>query len=180
MRNRCVGGWWSWRWWGARSSFHKDPRLRRTRKSPNLDLSDCIALPMCQPGEEDKGEPKWNQRQRKLTDGEIWTDVCSRQIERSVCMLNPPCREKTARLPRGLSWSDPVACMETPNSVTSFVSSIPPQRHPTHPLTPHPHTSSLLPAAPPLLTWIWLAAACSIHPQSPWRVDWLLFELRGR
>lgn len=76
--------------------------------------------------EDEEGKQKWNQRQWELTDGEMWTDVCSRQIERSVCLLNPPCRERTAQLPRGLSWSDPVACMETPNSVTSFVYCMPP------------------------------------------------------
>lgn len=39
--------------------------------------------------EGNRGKQRWNQRQRKLTDWEMLTDVCSRQIEVCVCLIRP-------------------------------------------------------------------------------------------
>lgn len=140
MRNRCVGG------WGAprRLCFHKDLRLRRTRKSPNVDLVDLFLGRRRHPGTEG------------LTNERLGRRVCS-WAGRQVCLrLLNPSRERTTQLPRGLSWSDPVALVETLGSVTSFV-----QRVVQPPTQPHLHTLS----PPPLLvTWIWLTAAGWIRP----------------
>lgn len=135
MRNRCVGGWRAW----SRPCFHKDPRLTRSRKSclPSSSRSKTWILfgpaalhetPAWEPGGREKKKKKHRGRNREREGGgrgrnrgggggpwqtgEIWTDVCW-ETDREVCVrLIRPAEKRPLQLPRGLSWSDPVACME--------------------------------------------------------------------
>lgn len=153
-KQMCRRGW-GW-WWGHYVSTKtwgleepENPKL-----GPFLDWFLCMRR---HPWKSTRGKIIIKKRTGWLTDirTDMYVCVCIR--ERSVFVCNPPW-ERTARLPRGLSWSDPVACMETLNSVTSFVQCIV-QHHHHHNYT-HTNTHTL----PPPLTWIWLAAACGIRP----------------
>lgn len=142
--------------WGealSRLCFHKELRLRGTRKSPNLDLLDQLLCMRHHPGKwpgEIRGRNREADRRGNM-------DRCVQQTDRAVCvgLIRPA--EKGPHDSQE-AYLGQILLLAWELSIRSHCSS---STVPPPPAHTHPHT---LPPAPPPLTCIWLAAACGIHP----------------